>query len=95
MLFVDAKGRDLLVGAEAEIGDLVLGCFFALGAGEWSAAGGHLWFGRPGEGGAQFVRRRLYFAVGKLVTAFGTRDDPAWREGVHDLRSITTGIRKL
>jgi len=38
VLFIDAKGRDLLVGAEAEVEDLVLGCFFALGAGEWSAA---------------------------------------------------------
>jgi hypothetical protein len=84
-----------LVWSQAEIEDLVLGCFLALGAVERSRAGGHLWFWCPGEGVAQFVRRRLYFAVRKFVTAFGARDDPPRREGVHDLRSITMGIRKL
>jgi hypothetical protein len=81
------------VGAEAKINDLVLGCFLALGAGKRSAAGGDLGFGRPGERIAELIRRGLYFAVGKLVTAFGAGDDPARRERVHH-SEIAREIRK-
>ena len=83
------------MGAKAEVEDLVLGCFLTVGARERSAAGGHLRLGRPGEGVAQLIGQRFYFAVRKFVTAFGAGDDPARREGVHDLRSNTVGIRKL
>lgn len=74
--------------AKAEVEDLELRSFLALGADEGSSAGGHLRFGGPCEGVTQLVRRRLYFAERELVITVGATDDPSRHEGVQNLRSV-------
>ena len=79
------------MAAKAEVEDLILRSFLALGAGEGSSAVCHLRFWGPCEGVAQLVRRRLYFAERKLVITVGAADDPSWHNGLHHLEYHTGG----
>ena len=90
-----ALGRALSLGAKAEVEDFVMRSFLALRTGEWRSACCHLRFGWPSEGVAYLVLRRLYLPVSKLVFTFGATENPAWHGGIHDIRNITIGIRKL
>ena len=95
MDFSDGVPGTALLGAEAEVERLEMRSLFAPGAGKRSSAGGHVRFRGPQKRIAHLVARRFYWPVGELVIALGATEDPSRHTGVHEVRNITVGIRKL
>ena len=93
--FSDGVPGTALLGAEAEVERLETRSLFAPGAGKRSSAGGHVRFRGPQKRIAHLVARRFYWPVGELVIALGATEDPSRHTGVHEVRNITVGIRKL